>query len=96
LNPWDESLVFESVSKTRRVAVLHEAPTNCGFGAEISARITEELFAELEAPVIRIAGFDTPYPYALESVYYPHPHRVWRTIQRVFDGANNGERATGG
>jgi len=94
LNPWDESLVFESVSKTHRIAVLHEAPTNCGFGAEISARITEEMFAELEAPVTRITGFDTPYHYALERIYYPNPYRVLRLIQRVFEGRNNGTNAT--
>jgi len=88
LSPWDESLVFESVSKTHRAAVLHEAPTNCGFGAEISARITEEMFTELEAPVMRITGFDTPYPYALERIYYPHPDRVFRMIQNAFESRN--------
>lgn len=84
LNPWDESLVFESVSKTRRAAVLHEAPMNCGFGAEISARIMEEMFTDLKAPVMRITGFDTPYPYTLESIYYPGPARVFRMLQRMF------------
>lgn len=76
LNPWDEELVFESVGKTKRAAILHEAPLHCGFGAEISARINEELFGEMRAPVRRIAGFDAPYPYRLENLYYPNAQRV--------------------
>jgi pyruvate dehydrogenase E1 component beta subunit len=83
LNPWDEPLVFESVARTRRAAVLHEAPRTCGFGAELSARITEELFGTLKAPVARIAGFDTPYPFALEHLYDLSPERVARMIQRL-------------
>lgn len=81
LNPWDEPLVLDSVRKTRRAAVLHEAPLNCGFGAELSARITEELFAELRAPVLRITGYDTHYPFALERLYDPTPERVLRSIR---------------
>lgn len=81
LNPWDEALVLESVARTRRAAVLHEAPTNCGFGAEISARITEELFSELRGPVTRITGYDTHYPFALESVFYPDPQRVLHALR---------------
>jgi pyruvate dehydrogenase E1 component beta subunit len=83
LNPWDEATVFESVSGTRRAAVLHEAPKNCGFGAEISARITEELFSTLRGPVRRITGYDTHYPYALESVYFPNPARVLNMIREA-------------
>ena len=80
LNPWDEAIVLESVARTRRAAVIHEAPLSCGFGAEISARIMEELFGELGAPVIRIAGYDTPYPYALEHVYAPSARRIVEMI----------------
>lgn len=83
LNPWDEARVFESVRKTRRAAVLHEAPLHCGFGAELSARITEELFSDLRAPVLRVAGYDTHYPFALERIYDPTPERVLRSIREL-------------
>lgn len=83
LMPWDEGLVLESVAATRRAVVLHEAPVTCGFGAEISARITEELFGELAAPVARVGGFDTPYPFTLETLYDPGPERVWGEIRRL-------------
>jgi 2-oxoisovalerate dehydrogenase E1 component beta subunit len=93
LAPWDESLVLESVAKTGRAAVIHEAPEHCGFGAEIAARITEELFRSLRAPVLRISGYDTPYPYALERVYYPGAQRVFHTLRRAFGSA---PRSAGG
>ena len=83
LSPWDEELVLESVSRTRCAAVLHEAPSNCGFGAEISTRITEELFADLRHPVRRIAGYDTHYPYALETTYYPSPVRIVNQLKEL-------------
>ncbi|HEX8706723.1 MAG TPA: transketolase C-terminal domain-containing protein, partial [Pyrinomonadaceae bacterium] len=83
LNPWDEPLVFESVARTQRAAVLHEAPLNCGFGAELSARITEELFSSLRAPVIRVGGYDTHYPFALEKLYHPSAERVFHTIRKT-------------
>jgi 2-oxoisovalerate dehydrogenase E1 component beta subunit len=83
LHPWDEELVLESVAKTRRAAVLHEAPSNCGFGAEISARITETMFSELRGPVCRITGYDTHYPYALETSYYPSSTRVLNAIREM-------------
>jgi pyruvate dehydrogenase E1 component beta subunit len=83
LSPWDEALVFESVARTGCAAVLHEAPLTCGFGAEVSARITEELFKDLRAPVKRIAGFDTPYPFALEDLYHPGPKRVLHGLRRL-------------
>jgi 2-oxoisovalerate dehydrogenase E1 component beta subunit len=83
LNPWDETTVFNSVSRTRRAAILHEAPQTCGFGAEIASRIHEELFGHLERPVLRIAGYDTPYPYALEGLYYPSAKRVFETLLEV-------------
>ncbi len=83
LNPWDEALVFESVAKTRRAAVLHEAPLSCGFGAEISARINEEMFSALAVPVRRLAGYDTHYPYALETAYYPNPVRVFNVLREM-------------
>jgi acetoin:2,6-dichlorophenolindophenol oxidoreductase subunit beta len=73
LVPCDEATVFASVSKTKRAVVVHEAVTRCGFGAELSSRIHEELFAELAAPVRRVGGANTPIPYAsnLEAAFLP-------------------------
>jgi len=62
LSPLDMGPVYESVRKTGRVVVTHEAHVNLGMGAEIAARITEQCFYSLEAPVLRVGGFDTPYP----------------------------------
>ena len=74
--------VAESVSKTGRCVVVHEAPLTCGFGAEISSRIMERCFLQLEAPVQRVAGFDTTMPYyKLELDYLPDAHRVTRAIE---------------
>ena len=62
LSPLDMEPVFESVRKTGRAVVAHEAHVNLGMGAEVAARITEECFYSLESPVLRVGGFDTPYP----------------------------------
>jgi pyruvate/2-oxoglutarate/acetoin dehydrogenase E1 component len=86
LNPWDQKLVFDSVARTRRVAILHEAPVTCGFGAELSACISEELFDVLLSPVLRIGGFDVPYPFALEHLYDIGPRRVERAIKQLLAG----------
>jgi len=70
-----------SVRKTGRCVVVHEAPLTCGFGSEIAARIMEKCFLQLEAPVQRVAGFDTTMPYyKLELDYLPDAHRVTRAI----------------
>ncbi len=73
LLPWDRQRVFDSVRKTSRAIVLHEAPTTGGFGGEIAAAIAEEAFAWLDAPVTRIGGLDMPVPFskALEEIYSP-------------------------
>jgi 2-oxoisovalerate dehydrogenase E1 component beta subunit len=70
-----------SVKRTGRAVVLHEAPRTCGFGAEISALIQERCFLHLKAPVARVTGFDTPFPYALEKSYLPDPERTLRAIR---------------
>ncbi|HSN96971.1 MAG TPA: alpha-ketoacid dehydrogenase subunit beta, partial [Candidatus Nanopelagicales bacterium] len=64
--PLDIDTVIASVKKTGRVIVVHEAPKSCGFGAEIVALVNEKAFLHLEAPPLRITGFDTPFPYTLE------------------------------
>ena len=69
--------------KTGRAVVVHEAPRTCGFGAEISALIQERCFLHLEAPVTRVTGFDTPFPYTLESEYLPRAPRILKAIREV-------------
>jgi pyruvate dehydrogenase E1 component beta subunit len=83
LVPLDEETILESVRKTGRVVIVHEAPKTCGFGAEISALIGEEALLSLEAPIVRVAGFDTPFPYTLEHVYLPDAERVALAVGKV-------------
>jgi pyruvate dehydrogenase E1 component beta subunit len=83
LVPLDEETIFESVKKTGRVVIVHEAPKTCGFGAELSALIAEEAILYLEAPIVRVTGWDTPFPYALEHVYMPDPERVALAVGKV-------------
>ncbi|WP_432833694.1 alpha-ketoacid dehydrogenase subunit beta [Dactylosporangium sp. CA-092794] len=85
LSPLDMRPVYESVRRTGRAVVVHEAPGNVGIGAELAARITEECFYSLEAPVLRVTGFDTPYPAArLEEEYLPDLDRVLDAVDRSF------------
>ena len=82
--PFDVEAVEASVRKTGRCVVVHEAPLTSGFGAEISARIMERCFLHLEAPVQRVAGFDTIMPYyKLELDYMPDAARIGRAIDDV-------------
>ena len=72
LSPLDMGPVFESVRRTGRCVITHEAHVNLGMGAEVAARITEQCFYSLEAPVLRVGGFDTPYPASrIEEEYLP-------------------------
>jgi pyruvate dehydrogenase E1 component beta subunit len=76
--------VLASVRRTGRCVVVHEAPSNLGLGAELAARITEDAFYSLEAPVLRVTGFDTPYaPARLEEYYLPDLDRVLDAVDRV-------------
>jgi 2-oxoisovalerate dehydrogenase E1 component subunit beta len=85
LSPLDLEPVFESVRRTGRCVVVHEAPGNLGMGSEIAARVTEECFYSLEAPVLRVAGFDIPYPAArIEEDYLPDLDRVLDAVDRTF------------
>jgi pyruvate dehydrogenase E1 component beta subunit len=76
LVPLDEQTVLESVKKTGRCVVVYEAPKTCGYGAELSALIAENCIEYLEGPIVRVAGFDTPFPYTLEPLYMPDNKRV--------------------
>jgi 2-oxoisovalerate dehydrogenase E1 component beta subunit len=85
LSPLDMAPVYQSVRKTGRVIVVHEAPGNLGMGSELAARITEECFYSLEAPVLRVSGYDTPYPASrLEEEYLPDLDRVLDAVDRSF------------
>jgi len=83
LVPLDIDTIVESVSKTGRCLVVHEATQTSGFGAELSATVQERLFHHLEAPVTRVCGWDTPYPHAHEWSYFPGPERVGRAMREV-------------
>ncbi|WP_366556485.1 alpha-ketoacid dehydrogenase subunit beta [Aquibaculum sediminis] len=76
LLPLDLETVATSVKKTRRCVVIHEATLTSGFGAELVALVQGECFWHLEAPIARVAGYDTPYPHAQEWAYFPGPRRV--------------------
>ena len=84
LVPLDESIILESVEKTGRCVVVYEAPKTCGYGAEIAALVAERAIEHLEGPIVRVAGFDTPFPYALENLYMPDVRRILKGIQRTF------------
>jgi len=83
LMPLDERAILDSVTKTGRLVVLQEAPRFCGYGSEVSAIVAEKAIDVLEAPIRRVAGFDTPFPYTLEHVYMPHADRVLRAVEDV-------------
>jgi 2-oxoisovalerate dehydrogenase E1 component beta subunit len=83
LVPLDADTMLESVRKTGRVVILHEAPRTCGFGAELAALIAEQALTSLQAPVLRVTGYDTPFPYTLEHAYLPDAARVARAIEHV-------------
>jgi 2-oxoisovalerate dehydrogenase E1 component beta subunit len=73
----------ESVRRTGRLVVVHEAPVFLGMGAEVAARVTEECFYSLEAPVLRVGGFDTPYPPSrVEEDYLPDLDRILDAVDR--------------
>jgi pyruvate dehydrogenase E1 component beta subunit len=85
VSPLDLSPVYDSVRKTGRLVIVHEAPMSGGIGAEIAAKVAEECFYSLEAPVMRVTGFDVPYPPArIEEEYLPDLDRVLDTVDRTF------------
>jgi pyruvate dehydrogenase E1 component beta subunit len=82
LLPFDVETIVASVKKTGRAVVVQEAPRTCGFASELSATIHERAMAWLEAPVLRLCGFDIPFPYSLEHEYMPNADRILGTIQQ--------------
>jgi 2-oxoisovalerate dehydrogenase E1 component beta subunit len=83
LQPLDTETLVASVKKTGRAVVVHEAPRTCGFGAELAAILQEKCFLHLEAPITRVTGFDTPFPYTLEMEYLPRAPRILKAIREV-------------
>ncbi|WP_370304846.1 alpha-ketoacid dehydrogenase subunit beta [Sinimarinibacterium flocculans] len=86
LLPIDLDAIVESVKKTGRCVIVHEATRTGGFGAELSALVQEHCFHHLEAPIERVTGWDTPYPHAFEWHYFPGPERVTRALKKVMEG----------
>jgi 2-oxoisovalerate dehydrogenase E1 component beta subunit len=85
--PLDTDTICTSVKKTGRCLIAHEATRFSGFGAELAATIQEECFWDLEAPIGRVAGWDTPYPHAFEWEYFPGPLRVAAALKAVMEAA---------
>ena len=83
LIPLDLETIMASVEKTGRCVVVHEATLTSGFGAELAALVQQHCFYSLEAPIERVAGWDTPYPHAFEWDYFPGPKRVGEALRRA-------------
>jgi len=82
LSPFDDDTVTASVRRTGRAVVIHEASRFCGYGAEVAARLSEQCFHYLEAPILRVTGFDIPYP-------PPHlEHHHLPSVDRILDAIN--------
>jgi 2-oxoisovalerate dehydrogenase E1 component beta subunit len=84
--PLDLDTLVASVKKTGRCVVVHEATRTSGFGAELVALVQEHCFWHLEAPIVRVTGWDTPYPHAQEWDYFPGPRRVAEGFKRAMEG----------
>jgi pyruvate dehydrogenase E1 component beta subunit len=85
LMPFDIDGILASVKKTGRCVIVHEAPRTCGFGAELVASIQERAMEYLEAPILRVTGLDTPFPYSLEHEYLPGADRVLGAIRQTLE-----------
>ena len=83
--PMDLDAIANSVKKTGRCVIVHEATRTSGFGAELAALVQEHCFFNLEAPIERVTGWDTPYPHAQEWAYFPGPDRVGAAFRRVLE-----------
>jgi pyruvate dehydrogenase E1 component beta subunit len=83
LLPLDTATMLGSVRRTGRVVIVHEAARTCGYGAELAALIAEQALTALQAPVLRVTGYDTPFPYTLEHTYLPDARRVFAAIEHA-------------
>ena len=87
ISPWDKETVFNSISKTHRLVIAHEAVKSFGVGAEISATVAEEILDELDAPVMRVAAPFVPVPFSLEKTYLPGADDVFAAVKKTLDSA---------
>ncbi len=85
LSPLDIDAIVKTVKKTGRVMIVHEAPRTLGMGAEISALISERAIEYLYAPILRVTGLDTPFPYRLEDLYFPDERRILTAIRKLLE-----------
>ncbi|WP_028325264.1 alpha-ketoacid dehydrogenase subunit beta [Desulfatirhabdium butyrativorans] len=85
ISPWDKDRVFQSIAKTHRLVVAHEAVKQCGIGAEISAVVAEELMDELDAPIVRVGAPFVPVPFSLEQAYLPNAKDVVAGVRKVLE-----------
>jgi 2-oxoisovalerate dehydrogenase E1 component beta subunit len=83
--PWDKETIKQSVQKTGRLLIAHEAPLTGGFGAEIAATIQNECFLSLEAPIARVTGYDTPFPHIFEPFYIPDKWKCFEAIKKLIN-----------
>lgn len=83
--PFDRDIILNSVSKTGRVCIVNEAPRISSFASELSAFIAENAIEYLDAPIIRVTGFDTPFPYALENYYIPDVKRIKKACYKILN-----------
>ncbi|HEX4944845.1 MAG TPA: transketolase C-terminal domain-containing protein, partial [Usitatibacteraceae bacterium] len=83
--PLDLDTIVESVTRTGRCVIVHEATRTSGFGAELAALVQEHCFFHLEAPIERVTGWDTPYPHAQEWAYFPGPARIGAALRRAME-----------
>jgi 2-oxoisovalerate dehydrogenase E1 component beta subunit len=81
--PWDVEAIENSVNKTGRLIISHEAPLTGGFAAEIASTIQEKCFLHLEAPIQRLCGYDTPFPMVFEKLYLPDRFKIAEAIKRT-------------
>jgi pyruvate/2-oxoglutarate/acetoin dehydrogenase E1 component len=86
LKPLDEDALLSSAAKTGRVVIVQEAPRTCGFAAELAAILVEKAILDLRGPVLRVTGYDVPYPYwQIEDAYMPSVGRVTDAIRRLLE-----------
>ena len=83
LVPLDTETLLASVQKTGRLIIVHEAPKTSGFGAEISAQVAERAVDYLKGPILRVTGYDTPFPYTLEEHYLPSVPKILRAVEKI-------------
>jgi len=83
LVPWDRDAVVDSIEKTGRCVIVHEAPKTSGFGAEMAASVQERCFYHLESPIQRVTGWDAPFPHTTEWDYMPGPARIAAAIRQT-------------